>query len=157
MLNMLFQSLLAIGASIGFGIIFNIRGKNLFFASLCGGLSWMIYLIAIRFSFSITISLFIASIIMSIYSEIMARVIKTPVTAFVVCGMIPLVPGGGMYHTMYYSVMGNIDASLNTGFKTLSNAGAIAVGIVLVYSLSRLITYWKVNTNVILTNYKQED
>lgn len=35
---------ICIFSSLGFGIIFNIKGKNLFFSSLCGGLGWFVYL-----------------------------------------------------------------------------------------------------------------
>lgn len=39
------QTVVALIASLGFGVIFNIRGKNLFFATIGGGLSWLSYLL----------------------------------------------------------------------------------------------------------------
>ncbi len=69
----------------------------------------------------------------------MARIEKTPVTLMVICAMIPLVPGGGMYYTMQKVIEGDVSGALNTGFTTLSVAGAIALGMVMVSSMTRLI------------------
>ncbi|MNO98746.1 hypothetical protein D3C76_905000 [compost metagenome] len=63
---------------------------------------------------------------------------KTPVTTFVICALIPLVPGGGMYYTMYEVVQGNIDKALSLGLETLASAGALALGIIFVSTLTRL-------------------
>jgi uncharacterized membrane protein YjjB (DUF3815 family) len=56
----------------------------------------------------------------------MARIIKAPVTIFLICSIIPLVPGSGMYYTMLECVKGSINNALNQGFETLSNAMSIA-------------------------------
>ena len=59
-------------------------------------------------------------------------------TVYIVSGVIPFVPGGGMYETMLYSTLGNMDAAARTGFQTLSAAAAIAVGIAVASSVARL-------------------
>jgi uncharacterized membrane protein YjjB (DUF3815 family) len=71
-------------------------------------------------------------------SEFCAVLMRKPATVYIVPGIIPLVPGGGMYETMLFSVQGNMDAAAVTGFRTLTAAGAIAVGIALASSLARL-------------------
>ncbi|MFD3156433.1 threonine/serine exporter family protein [Haloimpatiens sp. FM7330] len=144
-LKVILNTLYAFIASLGFGVLFNIKGKNLIFASIGGGLGWLFYLICLNNQFSDTYSLFIASLIVSLFSEIMARSFKAPVTVFIICSILPLVPGGGMYYTMLESVKGNIDKSINLGVHTLINAGSIAVAIVLVSSLFKLITFYKFN------------
>lgn len=136
---MYLQTLYAILSTLGFGIIFNIKGKNLIYASIGGGLGWMAYSFGLAFNLSTTTSMFMGSILIGIYSESMARLRKAPVTVFVVCALIPLVPGGGMYYTMLESIKGNIDASLKVGLETITNAGALAVGVLLTSSISRLI------------------
>jgi len=142
---MILKSLYALVATLTFGILFNIQGKKLAFASLGGGVSWFIYLLAVYYGKSNVLSLFIASIAAGIFSEAMARTMKTPVTTFVICAIIPLVPGGGMYYTMLESIRGNINTSLNYGLETLTSAGAIAVGIILVSSTSKYITLFRAN------------
>lgn len=141
--NILLYSLYSFIATFGFAIIFNIKGKKLFFAALGGGLSWFIYLTSLQCNMSNVLSFFYASVVGAIYCEIMARVLKTPVTTFIICTIIPLVPGGGMYYTMLETTRGDINKSLSTGLNTLIIAGAIAVALVMVSSITKLITYKK--------------
>lgn len=136
---MLIKSIYALLATLGFGVLFNIKGKNLIFASIGGAITWFIYLLSLKFNISIMIALFLAALTAGIYSEILARILKAPVTIFSICSVIPLVPGGGMYYTMLASVQGNINKFLNTGLDTLASAGAIAVGILLASSFTRLL------------------
>lgn len=137
---MILSSLYAFLSSLGFGGIFNIRGKNLIIASIGGGLSWFTYLLSGKLQPSLIFSLFLASMVGSIYSELMARLYKNPVTIFTICAIIPLVPGGGMYFTTLEAVKGNFDAALSKGVATLFSAGAIAIGIVFVSSISTILT-----------------
>lgn len=136
---MLLNSFYAFTATLGFAILFNIKGKNVFFVSLGGGIGWLFYLLCLNFKFSNTFALFVASIIVGIYSETMARFRKSPVTTFVVSALIPLVPGNGMYYTMYESVSGNASKALTTGIHTFASAGALAAGIILVSSSTKFI------------------
>lgn len=136
--TMITQSIFAFFATLGFGILFNIKGHKLFYAGLGGGISWFISLYFENLGFDTTSSFFIASIIFSIYSEIMARVLKTPVTTLIICALIPLVPGGGMYYTMYEAINGNIMESIELGLHAMANAGSLALGIIFVSTLTRL-------------------
>lgn len=136
---MILNSFYALIASLGFGILFNIKGKNLILSALGGAIGWFFYLLSMKFSSSKLFSLFIASLAVSIYSEIMARIFKTPVTMFVICALLPLVPGAGMYYTMYEYISGDISSFLSLCFETLSSAGAIALATILVTSITKVI------------------
>ena len=130
-------------ASFAFGIIFNIKNKNLFFAALCGSLGWFVYKLSLHLGFTDTIALFLASISLSTYSEIFARILKTPVTTFVVVALIPLVPGGGMYYTMVEAITGNVMSFLEIGIKTIASAGVLAIGVILVSTVTKTIVKYK--------------
>ena len=80
----------------------------------------------------------ISTIIVSAYAEVMARVFKAPVTGFLTIGILPLVPGGGIYYTMEYCVSGQTSQFIETGIHTFAIAGALAVGVLIVSSLVRL-------------------
>lgn len=138
-MRILIESLVSIIASFGFGIIFNIKGNKLFFASLGGGLSWFVYSTCLHFNFSTISSLFVSSICFSIYSETFARILKTPVTTLVICCLIPLVPGAGMYYTMYEAITGNINGSLELGLNTIASSGTLVLGIIFVSTFTRLL------------------
>ena len=145
---MIIEILSAFIASFAFGIVFNIKGKNLFFSALCGALGWFIYKFSLRLGVSDTTSLFLAAVGLSIYSEVFARILKTPVTTFVIAALIPLVPGGGMYYTMVEAITGNVMKSLETGIKTLASAGALALGIILVSTVTKTLIKYKLNKDL---------
>lgn len=136
---MIVNSIYALIATLGFGILFNIKGKNLVLAAAGGALTWLIYEFCLSANLGTSSSLFCATAVLTIYSEIMARLRKQPVTLFVIAGIIPLVPGSGMYYTTLELVTGNVNKSLNLGVETLLNAGAIAVGVIMVSTVSRFI------------------
>lgn len=136
---MLLNFIYACIATLAFGIIFNIRGEKLVFASLGGGISWAVYLLSFRLFSSMIFAYFLAASIVTLYSEIMARVLKAPVTTFVICAVIPVVPGGGMYNTMLESVKGNVQTALSLGVETITIAGAIAVGILFISTIVKII------------------
>lgn len=144
-LSILIFSFYSFIASFAFGILVNIKGKNLIFAAIGGGLSWFIYLISLDSNMSINLSFFNGTVVGAIYCEIMARVLKTPVPTFMICTIIPLVPGGGMYYTMLETIKGDINKSLSKGLSTLIIAGEIAIALVMVSSITKLITYKKRN------------
>ena len=133
------ETLVSVIATFGFCIAFNIRGKKIFFAALGGGLSWFCYSLPKLFGLSEISSLFISAVVFSTYSEILARIFKTPVTTFVICALIPLVPGSGMYYTMREAISGNITKSLELGLNTFASAGTLALGVLFVSTLTRLI------------------
>ncbi|MGL5977877.1 MAG: threonine/serine exporter family protein [Erysipelotrichaceae bacterium] len=126
-------------ASVGFGIAFNIDRSHLFFGGVCGMLGGAVYYLILHYPSSEFMALFFAAVCVSICSEVLARRYRTPVTTFVVCGIIPLVPGGTMYYTMLEVVNGNGSLALELGFQALAYAGAIAMAIIIVSSVTRLL------------------
>lgn len=149
---MLLNTLYTLIATFSFSILANIRGKNLVFATLGGGFTWFIYLFSSNYiHISNILCFFIASIFAALYSEIMARILKTPVTTLIISAIIPLVPGSGMYYTMSESVQGNITTSLNLGIQTLAIAGTIAIGVFLISSLSKTLFHFR---RMLIERYK---
>lgn len=74
-----------------FSIIFNLRGEKLFFSSFCGA-RMVDYFILTTSSLFKTCFFFIAAIIITIFSEIVAKELETPVTTTLIPALIPLVP-----------------------------------------------------------------
>lgn len=131
---MVIKSIAAVVASIGFAILFNVRGKKIITAGLIGGAGSFVYFLLQDLGYSQVYAMFIGSMTLSALSEISARVHKCPVPTFLLCALIPLVPGGGMYYTMLEIVKNNLDAALTTGLNTLILAGSIVVGCLTVSS-----------------------
>ena len=92
----------AFTGSMGFAMIFHVRREKLFLASLGGMLAWGVYLLMGLVSDQDVVRSFAASVFMTVYAEVLARVVKCPATLFIATGCIPLVPGSALYHTMEY-------------------------------------------------------
>lgn len=125
--------------TFGFGILFNIKGKKLLFAALGGGLSWYCYSLPLSLGLSEVSSLFISALVFSTYSEVLARIFKTPVTSFIICALFPLVPGSGMYYTMLATINGDLQNAVHLGINTLANAGTLALGVIFISTITSLI------------------
>ena len=118
-------------AEIGFGVLFNIHGKKLLAAALTGTLGSLIYELVLLGQAGEILAMFLAACGLCFVSELLARLMKTPVTTFLICALIPLVPGGGMYYTMLAIIQGNTMSALEIGIHTLGCAGALALGLAL--------------------------
>ena len=105
-------------------------------------MGWAVYIIFKEAKYSIPASFMFASIALTIYSEVMARILKTPVTSTLIASLIPLVPGSGVYFTMSYLVENKLDEALSKGIETLLITAAITVGIVFVSTFSQI--YYKI-------------
>ncbi|ARP49904.1 MULTISPECIES: threonine/serine exporter family protein [Caproicibacterium] len=126
-------------ACVAYCMCVHLKGWRMVWASLGGAIGWCIYLL-FGFSHNDLFQYLMASIAVSAYSEVMARLNKTPVTGFLLVSMLPMVPGGGIYNTMQYAVSGDNSRFLSTGLHTFGIAGAIALGVLLVSSTVRLFT-----------------
>lgn len=125
-------------ACFSFCFIFKFHKPHQMIAAAAGGmLSWVIY-VALAFLDNDLAQYLISTIIVSAYAEVMARAFKAPVTGFLTIGILPLVPGGGIYYTMEYCVSGQTSLFIETGIHTFAIAGALAVGVLIVSSLVRL-------------------
>ncbi len=125
-------------ASFAFSVIFNIRGRKLFFSALGGALAWLVFSGLTPVVPEDIPRYLLATIAASCYAEAMARLHRVPVTVYLAVGIIPLVPGNGIYTTMKYCISGESQLFLDTGLHTFAIAGSLALGIVLVTSLVRL-------------------
>ena len=133
--------LYAFVGGIGFCVLFHLRGKEIIFTSLGGAAGWLAYLLALPVVGRQVMAYFVAAVALSVYSEIMARVRKCPVTVYLLIAIFPLVPGAGIYFTMQHAIRGENTLFLTQMMHTLSLSGALALGILLVSSAIRM---WQV-------------
>lgn len=144
MITILVQLIAAFTGSLGFALIYNIRRNRMFFAALGGLIAWLsvvlVNLAHIPFvrGWSDVVAYFAAAVVLTVYSEIMASLLKTPTTVFIVPAAIPIVPGGMLYYTMRYAVRGNREMFGSEGLHTLMIATAIAAGIFVAMTLWNL-------------------
>lgn len=128
MSDMIMQLVTAFLGSLGFALLFHVRGKNLLLGSLGGLLAWGVYLWMGCFTGQDVIRYFVASVVLTVYGETLARVVKCPATLFIVTASIPLIPGGSLYRTMQYFMLNDLEMFSKQGLTTVLLAVAIAVG-----------------------------
>lgn len=133
------QILAGFVGSIGFAILFNIRGKRLLAAGIGGLFSWLLFVILSKYITSEPVDYFIVALVISVYAEVMARVLKTPTTIFITTSLIPLIPGGSLYYTMAYAFQGDLDTFLYKAVYTLQLASALALGIIVSATLTKVV------------------
>lgn len=125
-------------ATLGFSLVFNLRGKNLIVATLCGIFSWSMYLVCMAVTDSVLVSYFVCGLSIALYSEIAAYLFCSPATVFLIPGFIPVVPGGAIYRAMEACLYGDISGFAEGLVNTLKICGAIALGVILMSSFFRL-------------------
>lgn len=91
-----------------------------------------------KLSNSIIFSNFISALSISIMSRILAKLRKMPISIFLIPGIIPLVPGTGMYKTMYAMLNQNFEEAAFYGAQSLQIAGVIAIAIIFIASFDTL-------------------
>ncbi len=135
----LMQFLWSFLAILGFSIRVNLKGIKLLFTAFSGGLCWALYLIVLYYSQSMLFSVFVSIIITCVYCEVLAPRLRTPVSVFVTCAIIPLVPGRGLFESMQYYIAGNNVQASKSILQTMLIAGTISIAIALVSSVTNLV------------------
>ncbi|MBP3381282.1 MAG: threonine/serine exporter family protein [Clostridia bacterium] len=137
--SMLIEVLASFVGTLGFGYLFNIRGRKLVYAALGGMAAWALFLGLGFWIESEVLRYFIVSVCSTVYAEVLARRLKTPATTFCIITLIPLVPGGALYYTTTTALSGNLDLFIPRLTNTVQLAVALSLGIVIVTAACRLV------------------
>ena len=125
---------------VGFSVIFNIHGRGGLLCCFGGIICWTCYRLAGRMGMDNIVAYFIATFVVSLYSEIMARIRKYPAISYLVVSIFPILPGAGVYYAVAHLLDGNNSAFAAKGMETASIAGVMAAGILIASTIIRLIT-----------------
>lgn len=123
---------------LGFCFPYNVWGRGMLLCGLGGALGWGAYLAVQALGGNVYVCNLAASVAVSVYAEVMARVRKCPATSYLVISFFPLVPGLTIYQAMDYSIQGNTQLFLETFIRTFGIAGCIALGSLLVSTALRM-------------------
>lgn len=130
-------------SSLGFALFFNVRPRHMFAATLGGALTWMIFFAFDAYIPGPFVPCLIAGTFAAVYAEVLARRHKIPNAVFFIIAVIPLVPGRGLYYTMYSAVNGDWAACSSYALSTLMYAAGIAAGICLIAGIMQTWDMWK--------------
>lgn len=136
---MFLQFFYALAATAGFCLIFNVPRRHMFSASFVGALGWITFQYALSIGYGNVAACFLGSCAVALLSDICSRVLKDATTLFIIPGILPLVPGAGMYNTMLAFLDSNFDNMTKVGSETILMAGSIAVALLMVASLIKAV------------------
>ena len=112
-------------ATVFFGFLLNQPIKTMVFSGLIATLGYGLYLALGQ----TTVAYFIATLLIAVLCEIVARILKKTATLFLTSALIPIVPGIGLYRTMRYLVEDQYDQAVKVGSQTLFAICAIALAV----------------------------
>ena len=130
------QCAVSFAATVAFSLLFH-APRNQYVPCGCTGMAgWAVYWLTLFWPGATPVlASFTGALALTLATRIFSVARRCPSAVFVTAGIFPLVPGAGIYYTVYYFIMGMNDACLAKGVETLKIAVAIALGIVLVLAL----------------------
>lgn len=115
--------------TLGFGLIFNANKNKLVYIMIGGFMNYLAYMLTYELTKNIFLASGVCAVVTSLYSEILAIILKCPSTIFILTGLIPSVPGSSLFYTMQNLVLGNSSEALNQGIITMEVTLGIVSGI----------------------------
>lgn len=131
-LEMIWQSIGGLIAVAGFGVVLKVPRRFLIWSGIDGALGWFVYLLVQKGTDSVMISTFAGAVVISVGAHFCARILRTPVTMFVIPANLTLVPGAGMYRIVYYILRSEEEMAGYYFQQTLLAAGVIAAAVFIV-------------------------
>ena len=133
----------ALVGTLGFAMLFKMKAKYLIYISVCGFVSYGIYLSVLFLGYSEILAAFASASFVAIASEILARVLKAPTVIFTVVGIVPIVPGSALYYSMRNLLLRDIDGFFDSLKSACTITAGIVFGIVAISALMKLLTSLK--------------
>lgn len=123
------QLILAFLGAAGFSLIFGVCDQLILTASFGGVVCWGTYLAVTHgLSLGIFTGAFLAAAFTEAYAVRMAKKRKTPAIVLFTSGIVPLIPGSGLYYMMRFVVSRDWIQARSYGYDTLLYALGIASG-----------------------------
>lgn len=125
------ETIFAFFTIVGFSILFNIPRRLMLLASGIGVVGWLIYSGGHYLGYDELVGALGGAFAIGVLGELAARKKREPASLFIIPGIIPIVPGYGLYYMMLYAVQNKFQDSIMKGFETLLITVSIACGLIL--------------------------
>ncbi len=137
---MIIQVIGAFVAIVAFAVIIETPKRLLVQSGIVAAFAWFFYLFTKQYTSNVVMTSFVSAFVVTVMSEIFAIKFKVPAFVFLVAGILPIVPGGSIYRSVYYLMTSDIGLSNYYFIETLRIAGVIAMAILVIESVIRI---WK--------------
>lgn len=118
----------AFGGTFAYTYMLNAPRRTAIPASLIAVAGYGVYLLLDAAECSVIFSYFLATVFISVLSEVGARVMRLPSTTFLLSALVPLVPGYTIYSALLALVENSGMEAASEGLKAVQIVAAIAVG-----------------------------
>lgn len=130
--------------TLGFCLIFNLRKKYIAVSTVGGFLCWGIFLLLQGHGLSIFVSTLITAVLVGMYGELFAYLLKVPTTILFTLACVPLIPGKNLYYSVLAIISSNwADFTSNIVLLILYAVG-IALGLAMMVELEQITKRGKV-------------
>ena len=136
----LIQILSAGIAGCGFAVMFHIRPKFLPLVLAGASLGWFVFLLSEQTIGIRSMSMIMAAMAVTIYSEIFARIVKMPVSVIYTPTIIPMIPGSHLYYCMRGFVTDSHEDFVRYGDLLLEDTLGIVLGSLIVLTFVSALT-----------------
>ncbi|MDE6110872.1 MAG: threonine/serine exporter family protein [Eubacterium sp.] len=118
--------------TFGFSVLLKVSKQKLIYTVLGGAISASLSYLLLQKGFGVFTATFFAMVAICIYSEALARIIKTPANIILLPSTIPLLPGGSLYYTLSYLLHSDRKNFLIYAKETILVGAGIALGAVFI-------------------------
>ncbi len=135
-----FVQILSAGlGTLAFCMTFNMRKKNITFPAIGGVICWSGYLFFQNIGYGVFLSTLMAAILVGIYGQMIARLIKVPTTVLFIPACVPMIPGGNLYYMARAMISSDWDRFMEN-FRLLALfAIGIALGLAIVNEVDKIL------------------
>ena len=128
MLSVFLEILFSFSCSVGFGIVFGIKPKELGYAGLAGVAARIAIMLCRLVTGNRLIYTLAGALFGALYAELLGRYKKTVVTKFLYPAMVPMIPGDLLYNTIVCIVSMDGSGILTYGKDLVQALLGIALG-----------------------------
>jgi len=133
-MDILISCVTAFLGSLGFSLIFNLRGRQIVLTSLGGLIAWAVYLLVdyLLVKTSYFIPCFAGTVAGVTYISILSGHTKAPTMVLQLPALVPLIPGSSLYYTLYYFCQSDWQQMFSYAAKTFAFVFGITMGMTFV-------------------------
>uniref|UniRef100_UPI004024EF6B threonine/serine exporter family protein n=1 Tax=Eubacterium sp. TaxID=142586 RepID=UPI004024EF6B len=125
--------------TLGFCVILNISKRKLFYSVFGGLISSVLLVLLTNLGAGTFEAVFISMLVISVYSEALSRITKTPANIILLPASIPLLPGGSLYYMMSFIVHFDRENFVFYAKETALTGLGIALGAVVISIIVKII------------------
>jgi uncharacterized membrane protein YjjP (DUF1212 family) len=125
--------------TIGFCLQINAPKRQMIIASIIGGVGMLVLMGGPLLGQGALLTGFVGACIIATLAEIASRAGRDATTVFIIPGIIPFVPGLGLFESTSAILANNNTLGIEKGASAMLTAGSIAIALIVVATVARLI------------------